>query len=355
MKIVSIIGARPQFIKEAPLLNELKKKHKVLIIHTGQHYDNEMSNVFFKELNIPKPHYNLGIGSGLHGKQTGEMLASIEKVLIKEKPELVIVFGDTNTTLAGAIAASKLNIKIAHIESGMRSFDRTMPEETNRVLTDHISNILLCSTKESIANLKIEGVKNLHLVGDVMIDSIKSNIKSIEDKSNIMKRLGLKRKDYILATVHRASNTDNKNNLQNIVDAFIESKEKIIFPVHPRTYKYLKLYGLDKKLKKSNIVLIKPIGYFDMLVLEKNAKKITTDSGGVQKEAYFFKVPCITLRNSTEWVETVKDKWNILTGANKSKIIKAIINFSPKGKQHEDYGKGNASKNIVNVINKINS
>ncbi len=354
MKIASIIGARPEFIKEAPLVKELRKRHKEIIIHTGQHYDYEMSKVFFDGLNIPEPDYNLGVGSGSHGKQTSEMMTKLEKVMLKEKPDLAIVSGDTNTTVAGALSASKLNIKLAHIESGMRSYDRKMPEEINRVVTDHISDILFCSTNTALQNLRKEGItKNVFNVGDVMIDTIKQNITIADRKSNILKKLNLKTKNYIVATVHRASNTDNKENLFNIINAFIDSKEKIVFPVHPRTEKFIRNYSLDKKLKNSKVITIKPLGYIDMLILEKNTKKILTDSGGMQKESYFFKVPCITLRDTTEWIETVNDGWNILTGANKSKILKAIKNFNPKGKQTEKYGNGNASKNIVSVINRI--
>ena len=354
MKIASIIGARPEFVKEAPLVKELRKKHEEIIIHTGQHYDYELSKIFFGELRIPKPNYNLGVGSALHGKQIAQMIVKLENVLLKEKPDLVIVFGDTNTTIAGAIVASKLNINLAHIEAGMRSYDKNMPEEINRVVTDHISDILFCSTSTGVLNLRKEGIiKNVFNVGDVMIDAIKENIGIAEKKSNILKRLNLKSKNYIVATIHRPSNTDNKKNMIGILEAFIQSKETIVFSIHPRTYKYLKSYGLHKKLKDTNIITIKPIGYIDMLVLEKNAKKILTDSGGMQKEAYFFKVPCITLRDITEWTETVNDGWNILTGANKWKILNAIRNFEPNGKQSENYGDGNASMNIIKLINRI--
>ena len=352
MKILSIIGARPEFIKEAPLVKEFRKYHNEVIIHTGQHYDYEMSKIFFGDLEIPKPDYNLGVGSGSHGKQTAQMIIKLENVLLKEKPDLVIVLGDTNTTIAGALAASKLKIKLAHIEAGMRSFDKEMPEEINRIVTDHISDILFCSTKTAVQNLRNEGInENVHLVGDVMIDALKQNIATAEKKSNILEKLKLKPKNYITATIHRASNTDSKENLLRIITAFIKSNETIVFPLHPRTEKYIKHYKLDKKLKNKNIILIKPIGYMDMLVLEKNSKKILTDSGGMQKEAYFFKVPCITLRDSTEWVETVSDGWNMLTGTDTTKILSAISNFNPQGKQSENYGDGNAAKNIVNVIN----
>lgn len=313
-----------------------------------------MSKVFFGELGIPKPDYNLGVGSGFHGEQTGEMIIKLEKVLLKEKPDLVIVSGDTNTTVAGALAASKLNFKLAHIEAGMRSYDKKMPEEINRVVTDHVADILFCSTHIAVQNLKKEGiVKNVFNVGDVMVDAVKEHIDSAEKKSDILKKLNLKAKKYMVATVHRASNTDNKRNLLEIINAFIGSKETIVFPIHPRTEKSLKSYGLRKKINNTDIIPMQPVSYMDMLVLEKNANKILTDSGGMQKEAYVFKVPCITLRDSTEWVETVHDGWNILTGANKLKILNAISSFNPKGKQSESYGNGNASKNIINLIDKI--
>ena len=354
MKIASIIGARPEFVKEAPLSKELRKKHQEIIVHTGQHYDFEMSKIFFGDLHIPKPDYDLGVGSGTHARQTAQIMIKLENVLMKEKPDLVLVSGDTNTTLAGALVASKLKIKLGHIESGMRSYDKTMPEEINRIITDHISDILFCSTKIAVQNLRKEGIsKNIFHVGDVMIDSITQNFGIAEKKSKIMKKLNLKSKNYFVATVHRSSNTDNKENLKSIIDAFLQSKETIVFPIHPRTKKFIKLYGLYKKLKNSNVKVVNPLGYSDMLVLERNAKKILTDSGGIQKEAYFFKIPCITLRDSTEWLETVNDGWNSLVGASKSKIVSAIKNFNPKSKQTESYGDGQASKNIAEIIDKI--
>ncbi|HLG25015.1 MAG TPA: UDP-N-acetylglucosamine 2-epimerase (non-hydrolyzing) [Candidatus Nanoarchaeia archaeon] len=354
MKIVSIIGARPQFIKEASLLRHIGKKHSEVIVHTGQHYDFEMSGVFFGSLKIPKPDYSLNVGSGPHGRQTGEMLARIEEVLEKENPGLVIVSGDTNTTVAGALAASKMHINIAHIESGMRSFDKRMPEEVNRVVADHLSDLLFCSTNTAVKNLANEGLrKGVHKVGDVMIDSIIENLPVAKKESKIMDGIGLSEKKYILMTIHRAENTDSKERLRNIIRAAISSGEKIVFPIHPRTQKCLSQYSLDKELKGKNIIITKPVGYLDMLMLEKNASKIITDSGGVQKEAYFFKVPCITARDSTEWVETVKDKWNVLVGADSRKISAAIKKSKDGIKQTEDYGNGNAVKRIAKIIDKI--
>ena len=350
MKIASIVGARPNFIKCAPLSKELKKEFNEIIIHTGQHYDYEMNKVFFDELKIPEPDYHLGIGSGNHGEQTGEMLKRTEEVLIKETPDLVLVYGDTNTTLAGALAASKLHIKVGHIEAGLRSFDRRMPEETNRVLTDHCSDLLFCPTKTAVENLKREGIsKGVHLTGDVMVDALKENIEIAEKKSNVLDELSLKPKEFYLATVHRAENTDDFNRLKNIVDAFC-AIENLVFPCHPRTEKFLKQFGLRDKLT-NKIKVIKPVGYLDMLMLEKNANKILTDSGGVQKEAYIFKVPCITLRENTEWVETVEDGWNLLAGANEDKIVKMANDFEPKGEQRNVFGDGKASERIAEIIN----
>ncbi|MBS3132148.1 UDP-N-acetylglucosamine 2-epimerase (non-hydrolyzing) [Candidatus Woesearchaeota archaeon] len=354
MKIASIVGARPQFVKQAPLSRLLRKKHQEIIIHTGQHYDDNMSKIFFSELKIPEPDYNLGVGSSSHARQTAEIMTRLEPVLEKEKPDLVIVLGDTNTTAAGALTAAKMGIKTAHIEAGMRSFDRSMPEELNRIVADHLSDLLLCPTKEAMKNLKNEGLgKKASLTGDIMIDAIKEFLAIAEKKSGILKNLKLESKGYLLATIHRASNTDNMENLKSIMSAFAESREKIIFPMHPRTRKFIEKYGLLNKIKKPEIQIVEPLGYFDMLILEKNAKKILTDSGGVQKEAYFFKVPCITLRENTEWVETVKDGWNTLAGTNRKKILDAARNFNPKGKQSEDYGGGKASRKILEAIESL--
>ena len=349
MKIASVVGARPNFIKCAPLSREIRKVHNEIIIHTGQHYDYEMNKVFFDELKIPEPDYHLGVGSGNHGEQTGEMLKRTEEVLMNEEPDFVFVFGDTNSTLAGALAASKLHIKVGHIEAGLRSYDKSMPEEINRVLTDHCSDILFCPTETSVENLKREGVTSgVYLTGDVMVDALKGNIEIAEKKARILNELDLKPREYCLATVHRAENTDDFNKLKSIVDAFC-AIENLVFPCHPRTEKYLKDYGLWDRLIE-NVRVIKSVGYLNMLVLERNAKKILTDSGGVQKEAYIFKVPCITLRDTTEWIETVEDGGNVLVGANKEKIVKMINEFNPKGKQRNVFGVGDASEKIAKII-----
>ncbi len=350
MKIATILGARPQFIKCGPVSKELRKKYEEIIIHTGQHYDEEMSDVFFEEFGLPKPDYELCIGSGMHGEQTGKMLIAIEKILLKEEPDAVLVYGDTNSTLAGAIAAAKLHIRLAHIEAGLRSFDKQMPEEINRVLIDRISDFLFCPTQIAYENLKREGIVNgVYNVGDVMLDVLLNNREIAEKKSKVLSNLNLKSKQYLVATLHRASNTDNRMNLQNIVEAFCESDEIIIFPVHPRTIKYLKEYGLFDKLQQ-NVRMIKPLGYFDFLKLMNHAKKILTDSGGVQKEAYMLKVPCITLRENTEWNETIENGWNVLAGADKEMIIKYVREFEPKKRIKEIFGDGKASQKICEIL-----
>lgn len=350
MKILSIVGARPQFIKCAPLSRAIRKEHEEILVHTGQHYDSEMSQIFFDELNIPKPNYNLDIGSASHGKQTGHMLIEIEKVLLKEKPDLVIVYGDTNSTIAGSLAASKLHIPVSHVEAGLRSFDRNMPEEVNRVITDHVSNLLFCPTETAVMNLKNESItEGVHNVGDVMMDAVLYNSVIAEEKSTILEDLGLDVGHYILATIHRASNTDSKKALSSIMNAFIDSGEKIVFPVHPRTEKYMKHYNLWN-IASEKLILTKPVGYLDMLKLTGNANKVFTDSGGLQKEAYIFDVPCVTLRENTEWTETVKAGLNSLVGADYQKIIDSFEEYDYSEKRKNIFGDGFASEKISNII-----
>jgi UDP-N-acetylglucosamine 2-epimerase len=350
MKIVTIVGARPQFIKCALLSKQLRKKHDEIIVHTGQHYDYGMSEVFFKELSIPIPDYNLQIGSSSQGKQTGDMLSAIEQVLIRETPELVLVYGDTNSTLAGALAASKLNIKLAHVEAGLRSFDRRMPEEINRVVTDDVSDLLFTPTKVAAENLEKEGItKGVHIVGDVMVDSLLANIEVAKKNSTIVSDLGLQPGNYLVATIHRQSNTDNIINLRKIMMALEKTKQTIVFPIHPRTKKSLVDHGMWGKLSY-NIIIVEPLGYLDMLNLMSSAKKIVTDSGGIQKEAYILRIPCITVRDTTEWVETLEDGWNILVGTNPEKIAREIRLFEPTSPHSNRYGSGNTCKKITEIL-----
>lgn len=350
-KICTVIGARPQFIKAAPVSKVLRREFNEILIHTGQHYDNNMSAIFFDELNIPKPDYNLGIGSGGHGKMTGEMLTKLEEIYLKEKPDYVLVYGDTNSTLAGALAASKLIIPVIHIEAGLRSFNMSMPEEQNRILTDHISSLLFAPTETAMKNINKEGLKEKGInVGDVMYDAVLNFTKLANDKSTIVKELDLKSGEYILTTIHRAENTDDINRLKNIIDALNSTEKKIVLPIHPRTKKYIQEYGLEFG---DNIKCIDPVGYLDMISLESNASKIVTDSGGVQKEAYFMDKPCITMRDETEWVETVNVGWNIIVGTDKEKILNAINEFEVPKDKPNIFGEGKAAEKILENLLKL--
>jgi UDP-N-acetylglucosamine 2-epimerase len=314
-----------------------------------------MSQIFFDELAISEPDRNLGVGSGSHGYQTGQMLVRIEEVLLEEKPDFVVVYGDTNSTLAGALAAVKLHIPVAHVEAGLRSYNREMPEEHNRVVADHCSDLLFCPTQTAVANLAREGVTNgVHLVGDTMYDAVLQFSAIARQRSTILEDLGLESKTYLLTTIHRPYNTDIPENLRNIFQAFAEIREVIVFPAHPRTSK--KIVALEseffQELVPKNVKIIEPVGYLDMLVLEENARLILTDSGGMQKEAYFFGVPCITLRPETEWLETVESGWNVVAGADISAIIEGCekaIN-SPPTSRHDLYGDGRASEKIVSRL-----
>ena len=348
MKIINIVGARPQFIKLAPLSKILRETNiNEIILHTGQHYDENMNDLFFKELEIPEPDYNLGIGSGNHGEQTGKMLIEIEKVLLEEKPNLVIVFGDTNSTLAGALAASKLHILLAHVEAGLRSFNKKMPEEINRILTDHVSDILFCPTQTAVENLKRESITNgVYLVGDIMFDALMHFSEISKTKSQILKKLNLKPKKYYLATVHRAENTDDYDRLKNILFALSQLDKPVVFPIHPRTKKMVENFGLNHLLER--LIIIEPVGYLDMISLEANAQAILTDSGGVQKEAFWLRVPCITLREETEWIETVETGWNKLVGSRMESIINAVQNIE-YGKD-TDLTKYLSAKTISEII-----
>lgn len=349
MRIVSLIGARPQFIKCAPVSREIRKENTEILVHTGQHYAVEMSEIFFNELEIPRPDFNLEAGSGSHGIQTAKILEGVENVLQKEKPELVLVYGDTNSTLAGALAAAKLHIPVAHVEAGLRSFDRTMPEEINRVVTDHIADILFCPTGTAVKNLAAEGiVTGVHLVGDVMADALAYSREQAQRNSRILDRLGLAGNAFCVLTVHRPGNTDNRQHMESIIRAAGGADMPVVFPVHPRTRGYLRDYGLLAAMPE-NIILTDPVGYLDMIRLMAAASKILTDSGGMQKEAYMLGVPCITLRENTEWVETVQAGWNVLAGTDEQAILSAIRGSFPRGPQPVLYPAG-ASRMIRELL-----
>lgn len=349
MKILTVLGARPQFIKAAPLCKAFATAGvEEILLHTGQHYDANMSDIFFQEMEIPSPKFHLGIGSGSHGKQTGEMLAKIEEILLKEKPDRVLVYGDTNSTLAGALAACKLQIPVAHVEAGLRSFNRSMPEEHNRVLTDHCSDFLFCPTQTAIDHLQREGIKGAHLVGDTMYDAVR-NYEKKADQSQIMKELGLNSKEFYLATIHRPYNTDDPKCLTLVVDGLAGLSKKVVFPMHPRTRAKLSEFKIDIP---SKIQVIEPQGYFEMLALQKHAKVVLTDSGGVQKEAFFLKTPCVTMRTETEWVETVQTGWNLVVGINPLEVRKGVDAFENKmpTAQPQVFGDGFAAKKIASIL-----
>lgn len=312
-----------------------------MIVHTGQHYDPGMSEIFFKELEIPEPKYNLGVGSSTHGRQTGQMMVNLENVMCMEEPELVLVYGDTNSTLAGALVAAKRGIPVAHVEAGLRSYDRTMPEEINRVLTDHISKYKFCPTETAVENLRKEGItKGVHLVGDVTADLLEQT--TIDDL--ILHKLGAERRKYYVATVHRPVNTDSKLNMDAILSAFEELDYPVIFPVHPRTA------GCICRHEFRNTLLIEPLGYYDMLSLVAHSRKVLTDSGGIQKEAYLLGVPCITLRETTEWIETLDGGWNILAGSDKKTIVQAALMQIDGKRDRFAFGTGRAAEKIVRIL-----
>ncbi len=352
MKIITIVGARPQFVKAAALSRKFKEYSDLfneVIVHTGQHFDKNMSDVFFDEMEIPKPHYNLNIHGLSHGAMTGQMLEGIEKVILEEKPDYVMVYGDTNSTIAGALAAKKLHVKVIHVEAGLRSFNMRMPEEVNRILTDRISDILYCPTQTAIDNLAKEGYENIAcepvLTGDIMQDAALFYKQKSDDVSTVLADLGLEKGNFILGTIHRAENTDDLTRLGGIVEALnkVNSTTRVVVPLHPRTSKILK----DKKIV-TEFTIIEPVGYFDMLQLIAHSRLVMTDSGGLQKEAYFFNKYCITLRDETEWVELVNNGYNTIVGADKNKIIATAEEYlnKPFVKREELYGGGMAAHNM---------
>ena len=350
IKIISIVGARPQFIKAALLSKALRENNIIqeILVHTGQHYDDNMSKTFFEQLSIPAPDINLGIGGGTHAEQSGAMMIGIEKIILKEKPNCVIVYGDTNSTLAGAITAAKCNVPLIHVEAGLRSFNRAMPEEINRIIADRLSQLLFCPTETAVSNLRQEGITSgVHFVGDIMYDALLTFLPIAQQKSNVIEKLGLSGKDYGLLTIHRAANTDDDQRLKSILQAIGQTHLTIVFPIHPRTQKMLQSYQIS--LPK-NIIPTEPLSYFDMLALESKADCILTDSGGVQKEAYWLGIRCITLREETEWVETVKCGWNKIVGVNENQIISAIEDWHPTEIRLSYYGDGTAADKMKNII-----
>lgn len=350
MKVVTIVGARPQFVKAAPVSRALRQHHAEVLVHTGQHYDREMSDLFFEELVIPRPDYELGVGSGGHGWQTGQMLIRIEEVLLAERPDWVLVYGDTNSTLAGALAAAKLSIPTAHVEAGLRSFNRNMPEEHNRVLTDHCADLLFCPTQTAVDLLRAEGITSgVHLVGDVMYDAALQFAEIAQRRSTIQATLGLTPKAYALATLHRPYNTDDPDRLAQVLTALGALEMPVILPLHPRTRGRLAEMG-NPQCTVHNLQCVDPVGYLDMLALEQGAELILTDSGGVQKEAYFFAVPCVTLRPETEWVETVAAGWNRLAWGDADKVIEATRKPWPIEAPPPLFGDGHAAERIAALL-----
>ncbi len=351
LKILSVVGARPEFIQAMSVSRAIRKNHQEILVHTGQHYDYKMSQTFFDELGIPVPDYNLEVGSGSHAAQTAEILVRFEEVVRKENPDVVLVRGDTNSTLAGALVAGKLHIPVVHVEAGERSFDRRMPEEINRLVADQLSSAYFCVSQTAVKQLAAEGItNNVFWVGDVMLDANLANRSLARQKSTILSTLGLASEQYALVTVHRAANTDDPARLSNIVKALSNVGELVVFPVHPRTRGAL--VKVDTHIGE-NIRLIEPVGYYDMMVLEEHARIIATDSGGVQREAYFMQKPCITLRDETEWTETVQVGWNKLVGVNVELITHTWNTFAPPAEQPPIFGDGTAGEKIAKLLGEI--
>ena len=349
MKIVSIVGARPNFIKLASLDALLREAFEHIIVHTGQHYDYELSRVFFESLGIPEPDYYLGVGSGSHGYQVGEMVKRVERVLLEESPRLVLVYGDTNSTLAGALAAVKAGLRVAHVEAGLRSYDMRMPEEVNRRVVDHISHLLFAPTPTAIENLKVEAVLGeAFLTGDVHVDVLERWLE-VAENSRILEKLGVREESYIVVTVHRAENVDDKSRLTAIVEGLTSLEEELVFPMHPRTKEALRRYGLYDKLSRSNITITKPLGYLDFIKLLKHARLVVTDSGGVQREAFLLSIPCIVLRDRTEWVELVEAGWARLV-PNPLELALVVRSFKKPIVKQPLLGDGRAAERIARII-----
>jgi len=351
MKFVTIIGARPQFVKASVVSKALREAgHTEILVNTGQHYDDNMAKIFFEEMAIPRSDYDLGVGSGTHAQQTAASMIGIEEILIKEQPDFLIVYGDTNATVAGALAAAKLHVKIVHIEAGLRSYNRQMPEEINRIVTDVISDYLMVPTQVAVDNLKKEGIDTgVHIVGDVMVDALRTYTVIAEQKANILNHLALNKDGFILMTIHRPSNADSNERLSEILQSISGVGLPVVFPVHPRSK--ARVEALMRNVD-GDIKLIEPVGYLDMMLLEKYSRVIITDSGGVQKEAYLHKTPCLTVRSETEWVETVSDGWNYLVGDNLDLIQELAQKFPKPERWSNHYGDGHAANKIVELLSR---
>ena len=350
MKILSVVGARPQFIKAFAVSRELRPEHEEILVHTGQHYDKELSDVFFEELGIPEPDYNLGVGSDTHGRQTAAMLEGIEEIIANEDPDVVLLYGDTNSTLAGAIAGAKIDPLVAHVEAGLRSHNREMPEEINRVLTDHASDFLFAPSESAAETLASEGITDgVHVVGDVMYDAILWARDVAQRETGILDQLELESDDFILSTVHRAGNTDDRDRLEAIVGGLSDTPLPVVLPVHPRTKNRLKEYGLWDRTT-TELEVIEPVGYLNFVQLLNASERVATDSGGVQKEAFYLDTPCVTMREETEWTETVECGWNELVGADPERIKEALQAENQLKEKPTPYGDGAAAEAIVEIL-----
>jgi UDP-GlcNAc3NAcA epimerase len=351
LKFVSVVGARPQFIKASPLSRALRRSHREVLVHTGQHYDHGMSKIFFEELGIPVPDYDLGVGSGPHGSQTGAMLGAIEAVLEKESPNAVIVYGDTNSTLAGALAAAKLHVPVAHVEAGLRSFNRAMPEEINRVVVDHLSTWLFAPSTTAAEHLSREGLTaGVHVVGDVMVDALELHRERARSSAGVVERLGVAPRRYYLATIHRAENTDDADRLRQIFAALGRLDLPVLLPLHPRTRKRV---AETSVAIAGNVRALEPLGYLEMISMLADAACVLTDSGGMQKEAYFLGVPCVTMRDETEWVETVAVGWNIVAGPDTERILAAVRAQTGERRPRPPlYGDGHTAERIVDILSR---
>jgi len=354
MRVVTVVGTRPQLVKAAALSRYVRERHVEVLVNTGQHYDYEMSQLLIEELSLPSPDYDLGVGSGTHAFQTGETLMRVERVLLKERPDMVLVYGDTNSTLAAALAAAKLNMSVGHVEAGIRHHDRSVPEEVNRVVTDALATLLFCPTEHAVANLRAEGRSDgVYWTGDVMYDLLLGYVEQARRDSRILRRLGLECGRYFVATVHRASNTDAPDALRNIFSALIEAEQTVVIPLHPRTRQALEALGMLEQVEAAErLLIVPPVGYIDFLALQMHAALILTDSGGVQKESYLLGVPCVTLRPYSPWPETVVEGWNMTVSPDKTAILNAIrrARASDVERSTGAFGNGHAAEAICDVL-----